>query len=169
MSTIKVRKIAGEFPIITAVLTEQVEFDAEGYAEASEAAAEVLAQIPNEYEILDADALAKIQATLEQRAQEQGTSEVESADTGSVQPQADEDDLLALAKQEAAEQEAEEALAAAEAVKAAEAEQASEVAEVVQEEQASEESEAPVVEEAEQASEAPKAPARPKRTAPKPQ
>ena len=51
--TVKVRKIAGERPIKTVVLRTLIEFDADGYAEVTKEVAEVLAQIPHEYEVLE--------------------------------------------------------------------------------------------------------------------
>lgn len=115
MSNVKVRKLVGEMPIITAVLSGIASFDANGIAEVSADIAEVLLSIEGEYELADASEAGALKASLEEQERLQAEEAQEAARL----------EQEAVAAQEQADLEAQELLAGEEE------DHASEVAEEV--------------------------------------
>lgn len=101
MSHVKVRKLVGEVPIVTAVLSGIASFDAEGIAEVSADIAEVLLSIEGEYELADASEAGALQASKEEQERLAAEAEEEAArqaqEAIDAQAQADQEALQALA------------------------------------------------------------------------
>jgi colicin import membrane protein len=103
-SMVKVQRVWGERPGKTVVRAETVEFDEKGFAEVSEEAAAVLAQIPNEYVLVDAKAS---EAEAKEKADKEAAEAQAKADA-EAKEQADKEAADAL-EAEAQKAEAEEA------------------------------------------------------------
>lgn len=118
MSDVKVRKLVGEFPIVTAVLSGIASFDAEGIAEVSAEIAEVLLGIEGEYTLADASEGDALKEQLKENAQLQAEADTKAAeaqaqalqDSADAQERADQEaaDLLKDAEDEDADEDKEE-------------------------------------------------------------